>query len=67
MDRVVADESLNHEEDEVGVVEVDELGERAHQRLVVLHPPCRVHQHLLSASQALGFVGLVVEGFGCRF
>jgi hypothetical protein len=33
---------LANEQDEVGIVVIDELGQRAHQRLVVLHAPRRV-------------------------
>ena len=37
IDGVVAHEGLADEEDEVGVVDADELGERLHQGLIVLH------------------------------
>eukprot|EP00964_Phaeocystis_antarctica_P080281 scaffold50131_cov60-Phaeocystis_antarctica.AAC.1 len=49
VDGLVAHERLAHEEDEVGVVEVDQLGERTHQRLVVLHAPRRVDEHAVVA------------------
>eukprot|EP00307_Rebecca_sp_RCC1486_P014817 CAMPEP_0119419854 /NCGR_PEP_ID=MMETSP1335-20130426/21940_1 /TAXON_ID=259385 /ORGANISM="Chrysoculter rhomboideus, Strain RCC1486" /LENGTH=128 /DNA_ID=CAMNT_0007445181 /DNA_START=356 /DNA_END=738 /DNA_ORIENTATION=+ len=39
VNRVVADQRLAHKEHEVRAVAVHQLGERAHERLVVLHPP----------------------------
>ena len=56
VDAVVADQRLPDEQREVGLVERHQLGERAHQRLVVLHAPRRVHQHHVGIHLRLGGV-----------
>mmetsp|Transcript_25370 Transcript_25370/g.40063 ORF Transcript_25370/g.40063 Transcript_25370/m.40063 type:complete len:286 (-) Transcript_25370:61-918(-) len=45
VDAVVAHEGLPHEEHAVGLRVAHQLGQRAHQRRVVLHAPRRVDQH----------------------
>mmetsp|Transcript_25438 Transcript_25438/g.55231 ORF Transcript_25438/g.55231 Transcript_25438/m.55231 type:complete len:328 (+) Transcript_25438:710-1693(+) len=46
---VIADQRLANKEHEVGLVDVDEVAEGAHERLVVLHASCSVHQHHVPA------------------
>lgn len=61
---VVTDQSLSDEEDQVGLVERDELGEGAHQRLVVLHASGRVDEHHVEAVAA-GLVDGVLGDARC--
>ena len=52
VDGIIANQRLSDEEDQVGLVERDELGEGAHQRLVVLHASGRVNEHHVEAVAA---------------
>mmetsp|Transcript_1370 Transcript_1370/g.5890 ORF Transcript_1370/g.5890 Transcript_1370/m.5890 type:complete len:412 (-) Transcript_1370:313-1548(-) len=60
VDAIVADQSFSHEDRELRSIVADELAERLHERLVVLHPPGRVHQQhivLVLASMRLRRAG----------
>ena len=48
--RLVAHQRLPHKQDAVRLVDLDQLGQGAHQRLVVLHAPGRVHQAGVEAA-----------------
>lgn len=45
VDRIVANESLTNEQDNIWLIHVDKLGKLAHQLLVTLHAACCVDQH----------------------
>ena len=46
---LVADERLANEKHEIRLVDLDQLGEGTHQRLVVLHTAGCVHEHDVEA------------------
>ena len=54
---------LTDEEDQVGGVDGDELGEGSHQRLVVLHPPGGVDQNDVDAGVSGVVDGLQRDAF----
>ena len=65
---IVTNQSLAHKEEQVGVVDLHELGELSHELVVVLHAPCGVHQHYVKSvgrtliNRGLGLaVGVAAE------
>ncbi|GIX60788.1 nucleoside diphosphate kinase [Babesia caballi] len=64
VDGVVPHQRLADEEQQVGVVDVDQLGQRRHQRLVVLHAAGRVDQHGVEAVGAGVLQPLAADGRG---